>query len=206
LLTPAPTCCRGRLSTYFLKLSSDGEFVWAEQFYSPNASTNAVATDRLGNVYLTGAFGGDIDFDPGPGTHLVSSVPNSGDIFVLKLDGDGKFVWVDAMGGTSNEHGQAIAIDGNGNVYVTGTFFGKPDFDPGPGVFTIGTGSAAVFIEKLNGDGNFLWMRKINGTGWDQSTGIAVDAVGSVYTTGTFEGTVDFDPGQATTFSLTSLV
>jgi hypothetical protein len=206
-----PKAGSGRRSLYFLKLNTDGEFVWAKQI-KRDITSNGIATDRSGNVYVTGLFRGAVDFDPRRhGVHVLNSIPSmpdcsicaTYDVFVLKLNSDGSFAWVDAMGGTAGESGADIALDGGGNIYLTGTYNGKPDFDPGPGVFALGTGSPAVFVEKLDSGGNFLWMRKINGTGEDQSSSLAVDTLGSVYATGTFEGTVDFDPGPGT-FNLTS--
>ena len=59
----------------------------------------AVATDSQGNVYSTGYFTGTVDFDPGPGTVLLSSFGGSEDVFVTKVDPAGNLVWAKVYGG-----------------------------------------------------------------------------------------------------------
>ncbi|MBN4051498.1 SBBP repeat-containing protein, partial [bacterium AH-315-M05] len=58
-------------------------------------------------------------------------------------------------------------------------------------------GFSDIFVQKLDTSGNFLWVKKMGGTGTDWGRSI-VDTSGNVYTTGTFEGTVDFNPGPGT--------
>ncbi len=115
------------------------------------------------------------------------------------------FVWARSMGGTvESEIAIAIAVDGDGNVYTTGSFGGTADFDPGPGTFNLtSAGSVDVFVSKLDSDGDFVWARSMGGGVSDVPQGIAVDGDGNVYTTGRFDGTADFDPG-AGTFNLAS--
>jgi hypothetical protein len=83
-------------------------------------------------------------------------------------------------------------------VYTTGWFEGTTDFDPGPGVFNLSSaGRPDTFVSKLDSAGNFVWAKQMRGTAGGGS-GIAVDGAGSVYTTGWFQGTTDFDPGPGT--------
>jgi hypothetical protein len=75
------------------------------------------------------------------------------------------------------------------------------DFDPG--VDTTNLTSAGLydfFIQKLDSDGNFIWVKQMGGTGIDAGIGITLDAIGNVYTTGYFSDTVDFNPGSGTAF------
>ena len=103
--------------------------------------------------------------------------------------------WVKAMGGTSGDQGRSVAVDGAGNVYTTGNFLGTVDFDPSAGVLNLtSVGNADVFISKLDATGNLVWAKAMGGSTDDTGYGIAVDATGNVYTTGSFNGTVDFDP------------
>src|SRR5262249_53962909 len=59
-------------------------------------------------------------------------------------------------------------------------------------------GSNEIFVSKLDSAGNFVWARRLGGTGNDQASRIAVDGSGNVYSTGFFSGTADFDPGAGT--------
>ena len=183
------------------KLDSSGNFVWAKRFGGASADVGRViAVDSSGNVYTTGYFNGTVDFDPGAGVANLTSAGGN-DSFVLKLDSLGDFIWAKQLGGTAADVGRTIAVDSSGNVYTAGYFIGRADFDPGAGVenLTSASGSGGtdrdVFVSKLDSSGNFVWAKGLGGTAADESSSIAVDSSGNVYTTGSFNGTVDFDPG-----------
>ncbi|MBK9256192.1 MAG: SBBP repeat-containing protein [Saprospiraceae bacterium] len=181
------------------KLDANGNFLWAKSMGGTSSDIGiGIAVDGSGNVYTTGYFNGTIDFDPGAGMVNLSSAGN-GDIFVSKLDANGNFLWAKSMGGTGEDIGRGIAVDGSGNVYTTGNFAGTVDFDPGAGTANlISAGSRDIFVSKLDANGNFLWAKSMGGTGDDYAIAIAMDGSGNVYTTGNFAGTVDFDPGAGT--------
>ena len=126
------------------------------------------------------------------------------------------FVWARAMGGRGSGISSAsgVALDAGGNVYTGGFFEGTADFDPGPGTFNLTSAGRAgdIFVSKLDTAGNFIWARAMGGPSPreeqllpnpNSASGVALDGSGNVYATGTFEGTVDFDPGPGT-FNLTS--
>ncbi|MBA5630581.1 SBBP repeat-containing protein [Moheibacter lacus] len=172
------------------------DFEWAHTFGGTISDNgNAIAVDISGNVYTTGAFYETIDLDPGSGMENQTSL-GMRDVFIQKLDADGNFLWGKAFGGTSTDSSYSIDIDPSGNVYVTGFFQETVDFDPGVGVSNLSSeGSWDIFILKLDTNGNFLWAKSIGASGQDVGYGIKVDNSGSVYTTGVFYDTVDFDPG-----------
>ena len=184
--------------------AADGDFVWAKGMGGTGfAGGRGIAVDGTGNVYTTGNFNGTADFDPGPGTFNLTSAGSS-DIFVSKLDSAGNFLWAKAMGGPGDDFGAGIAVDNAGNVYTTGNFKGTADFDPGPGTFDLtSAGNNDIFVSKLDSAGNLVWAKAMGGTGDDFGVGIVVDNAGNVYITGSFSGTVDFDPGPGA-FNLTS--
>jgi len=102
-----------------------------------------------------------------------------------------------SMGGTSFDSGRSITTDASGNVYTTGYFQNTVDFNPGSGVSNlVSNGSYDIFISKLDANGNFIWAKSMGGTSSDYGYSITTDASGNVYTTGSFAGTVDFDPGS----------
>jgi hypothetical protein len=104
------------------------------------------------------------------------------------------------MGGTNVDQGIDVALDSAGNVYTTGFFLGTVDFDPGAGTFNLtSAGSGDLFVSKLDASGNLVWARSMGGAASsDEGYGIVVDGAGNVYTTGSFSGTGDFDPGAGT--------
>ncbi len=164
----------------------------------------SIAVDAAENVYTSGYFWLTADFDPGAGTFNLTPA-GSADIFVSKLDASGNFVWAKNMGGTNFDRGTNIGVDNSGNVYTTGTFEGTSDFDPGAGVVNLtSAGNNDIFISKLDASGNFVWAKRMGGTSSDGVSSIAIDSSGNIYTTGSFEGTADFDPG-AGVVNLTSV-
>jgi hypothetical protein len=122
---------------------------------------------------------------------------------VLKLTTDGAYTWVSTFRGVSSDFDLSrtlsVALDGNGGLFVGGTYVGTVDFDPGPGTTTLPTSSGFNgFVTKLTtAAGSLVWARPVGGaTGSDTMVwGLAADAAGNVYATGFFQGTTDFDPG-----------
>lgn len=198
------------------KLDSDGDFVWAKAMGGSQTYSYSIAVDAAGNAYTTGQFTGTADFDPGPGTfnlisadYVLKGVPQpTQDIFVSKLDADGNFVWAQSMGAAAidffgGDKGQDIAVDDSGNVFTAGRFIDTVDFDPGPGTFELtsagGPTAPDFFLQKLDSSGDFLWAKALGLiTFFDTGLDITVDRAGSVYTTGWFGGTVDFNPAPDT--------
>ncbi|HEY0031018.1 MAG TPA: SBBP repeat-containing protein [Bacteroidia bacterium] len=182
---------------FISKLDPAGNFVWAKNM-GGGSGTYSIALDTSGNIYTTGYFQGTVDFNPNVGTfYLTSTVTFRTDVFISKLDVFGNFVWAKKMGGGAlDDVGRSISTDISGNVYTTGCFAGIVDFDPGVGVYNLVSDSSTlnVFISKLDSSGNFVWARSIGNTLDDRAYSIKVDASGNVYTTGYYQGTVDFDP------------
>lgn len=188
--------------TFISKLDPSGNFVWAKKIDSPTNFNIGVSltSDASGNVYTTGYFDGIADFDPSASIFNLTSSGNY-DIFILKLDVSGNFVWAKRMGGIDNDLGVDIKVDDSGNnIYSTGEFRNTVDFDPNGGVFNLtSSGSRDIYISKLDVSGNFVWAKKIGGSGADRGHSIALDNSNNyVYVAGEYSGTTDFDPGAGT--------
>ena len=163
----------------------------------------AIALDNAGNVYATGYFSTTVDFDAGPAIFNIAAV-NAEDAYMAKYDAAGKLIWAKSIGDFRYQAGNAITVDANGNIYVTGIFFGTTDFDPGPGVSNlISAGNEDVFVSKFDNTGNFIWARRFGGPTNDFCNAIKLDALGNIYFNGYFENTADFDPGTGV-FNLVS--
>ena len=196
-----------RNDIFVAKFDLDGVLVWAKSMGGPSWGdwVQSMAIDSSGNVYTTGSYGynNTSDFDPGAGTANLTTVGDE-DIFISKLDTNGNFVYAKGIGSTGWDFGWGITVDSSGNAYITGSFQGTADFDPGAGTTNlISAGSDDIFILKLDAAGDFVWVKQIGNTGGDWAREVKFDTAGNIYVTGAFAGTVDFDP-NAGTYNLTS--
>jgi len=135
---------------------------------------NGIAVDGSGNVYIVGTsdatWGGPLE-----------SFQGGGDAFVAKLNSSGDLQWHTFLGGSSADVGNAIAVDGNSNVYVVGisvSTWGSP-IDPYP------AGKwQAPFAAKLDSSGTLEWNTFWGGGSLDVGSSVAADGSGNVYVAG----------------------
>ena len=108
------------------------------------------------------------------------------------------FNWAKQIG-NYNGTNVDIAMDNSGNTYVLGHFSYTSDLDPGSANYPLtSNGDFDIFIVKLTSAGDFVWAKQVGGTAQELASNIETDQNGNVYFTGTFKGTVDFDPGAGT--------
>lgn len=140
------------LDAFILKLNSSGNLVWAKCTNSGGSTCEALSIqlDIQGNVYTTGIFQNVTDFDPSANTTTLTS-NGSSDIYILKLDPSGNFLWVRGFGNQNFEAAYSIAVYNTNSVYTTGGYTGMVDFDPNGTVFNnTSVGSQDIFIHKLS--------------------------------------------------------
>ncbi len=137
---------------FITKLNTNGDFIWAKQMGLTIINYNYRIhhkTDAIGNVFISGQFGGVVDFDLGAGVTNLSSIDSS-DIFISKLDGSGNFIWAKQIGGPFYDVCTSITTDGYGNIYAGGVFGGIVDFDMGSGVVNLTSNdSLDAFVLKI---------------------------------------------------------
>lgn len=168
---------------FLVKCDKNGQVIWAQQAGGENEDqTRGLAVDAAGNLYVTGYFSSsNIVF--GAFT-LTNSNPGVSDLFVAKYDPSGQVLWAVSAGGSGQDGGTAIAVDPQGNVYVTGgTESASARFGS---LFLVNTGKRDVFLAKLNAQGIFLWVRQSIGIDDESGTGLAVDTAGHVNLAGWF--------------------
>ena len=195
---------KGGSDIFLSKLGPAGDLVWVGAWGSDNDDDGfAVATDDA-NVYITGRFSENNEAGPDLFGVLENTTAEGSDVFVAKWELDGDPGWARSWGGWHVDIGYGIAVDEEGSVYTTGSFYGPSDFpvdfDPGSGEYLLySTPSVStnpdVFVSKLDADGLFVWARGFGGGSGDEGLGVAVDDNGNVYSTGAFRQTADFDPG-----------
>jgi hypothetical protein len=224
----------GESDAFVAKYAADGKLIFAKRFgggageiddrhlFSPLQQTVGEVINNSGpeqkgageyvsnlsvgadnSIYIAGSFLGTADFDPGPGEFNIRSKGYE-DIYVLKLDGAGNFIWAKTFGGEFEDTAKSLAVDANGSIFVTGRFTRSGDFNPTrTGVLTLNAlGRDDIFVMQLSGAGKIVWAERFGGEEVeydlrDSGEDIALDAEGNLYITGTFaDRKVDFDPGD----------
>jgi hypothetical protein len=176
------------------KFDPNGNLLWAKSIGgSGDDIASRLATDSQGNIYISGAFRNTVDFDPGMGVN--SAISNGGaDIFLLKLDENGDFLWVYANGSVQDDVAKDVAVNHLDQVYLTGFFRNTVQFDHVSATAPLTSqGSADLFVLKLSQFQDFLSVYQAGGALDDDAQGMEIDNYGNVYVTGYFQGTCNFN-------------
>lgn len=129
---------------------------------------------------------------------LISLLSFTGILYAQEFD------WAAQFSGTNAGQGIAVTSDMEGNVVTTGVFQGTVDFDPGAGTSEFIASSQDIYITKQDENGELLWAKQIGSIGTEIAWGIATNSTNDIFLTGSFQGTVDFDP-DAGDFSVTAV-
>ncbi|MBI4705064.1 MAG: hypothetical protein HY744_28490 [Deltaproteobacteria bacterium] len=176
------------------KFDSTGKHLWSKKYGDASAQeARDLAIDASGNVFLTGWFQGTVDFGCGALTSAGKE-----DVFVAKLDKDGKCLWSKKFGDNNGSRGWGLATDSAGNVIVQGHFQTAINFGGGP---LNSAGGYDIFIAKLSGkDGSHIWGKRYGNSNVDQyGLRVTVDPQDNVIATGYFQGSLDFGGGALNT-------
>ena len=202
---------------FIAKYSSNGTFQWVNTF-GGNSLDNVVGVevDDANNVYVLGSFYDSVDYSIAPGWQTMIAQPGLADLLFAKYSSTGNLVWAKQLGGPSSDAAVDIAIDHSNNIYLTGTFFGTADYDPGPGFDTLTYTTAGpcsfqtpctpdIFIAKYDTSGHHIWAKQAGSINNDNPRNIVCDANGNVYLSGIFVFNITFGMGAANADTLTSI-
>jgi beta-propeller repeat-containing protein/S-layer family protein len=174
------------LDLFVLKLNSAGAYQW-HTFYGSTLYDypRGIAVDNSGGVYVAATSKTTWN---GPGNQAPLHAHDGAgwaDIVVLKLNNAGTYQWHTFYGSGDVDSAEAIALDGSGNIYVTGesqaTWNGPGNQVP---LNTFGGGAYDVFVLKLNSAGAYQWHSFYGGPDVDWGYSIVTDGSGNIYVTG----------------------
>ena len=156
----------------------------------------SIEIDSLKNIYLSGYFGGTIQF----GTNTLNS-DGTFDAFIVKMDASGVVLWTKHLKSTlGNEEIRDMKIDSNLNVYVTGKYSNTVDF--GNGISKTSSGITDIFIAKYNINGILQWVKSDGGAQDDIGKGLVLDVNNNVYVIGDYKDTATFGSNVTTRTSM----
>lgn len=191
--------------TAIMQLSPAMALEWAVPLVNVSGSASSqpfdVTEDSVGATYVAGSFSGTVDFEPGAGAaERTSAGPGGTDGFLVKFDSSGGFDRVDQLGGTSPfDEARSVSVDKADQLHLSGTFGATVDFDPGLGIFELtALGTRDAFVVALESDGTFVSAQRVGGTSSTALGGSVSATVGRTVVGGSFNGTVDLDPGPGT--------
>ncbi len=175
----------GTRNIFVVKYDAGGNVLWAKHAGGTGDDIpGCIAVDAGGNAFVTGRFYSPaITFD----TIVLHNVLGA-DVFVVKYDPSGNAVWAKGSGGTGDNWGRGICLDGAGDVFVTG-LFGSPGITFGTVTLTC-AGNSGVFITKYDASGNVVWAKSAVGgldIGYNWGYSICADAAGNELVTGFFQ-------------------
>ncbi len=183
----------GQDNAYLAKFNSNGVRQWSTFYGGPVREFGLnVAVDNSGNVFMVGhslSAPGSIVATPGSHQPVFGGI---WDAYLVKFNSNGIRQWGTYYGGSGLEHGNGVACDAAGNVYITG----KTDESTANIIATPGShqsvfgGIEDCFLAKFNTNGVRQWATYYGGSGTDVGRGVTVDAAGNVYITGWTDNTV----------------
>jgi len=193
-----------KYSSLLCKISPDGTILWT-QVITPCITYDLTILND-GKIRITGSVTEPVDLDPGPGEHFVDPGYYS-DSFICFFTPEGVFENAVTWGGETGNCGASVITDApSGNIIVGGLFAYTADFDPGPEIYELTSGSYYdYYLASYSANGIFQWAINWGNTlsfaysMWGFSD-LLTDPQGNIYASGFWWDTIDFDPGPGTDF------
>lgn len=152
---------------YVRKYDSSGNVQWTHQLgTASNDYGLAIEVDTSGNVFVAGRTGGQ----------LGASNFGGGDAYVRKLDTNGNPLWTSQIGTSSLDEGRSLAVDADGNAYLSGFTEGS--------LGGVNAGNRDAFLVKVNSGGTTAWTRQYGNVGENSSFSVDIDNSGNAYLNG----------------------
>ena len=184
---------------FLAKYETNGNNIWTKSFGSSSFDFGRSLGIHNNDIYLAGTFSGDITINSLGGNTLLTC-GGLGDIFLTKFNSDGKNIWPLSIEGMENDawhSALSMSVDESGAIYITGDHIGVADFNPTneENILTP-SGISDLYIASYSSDGNYNWAMQTGSELDEVGFSLDVDDFGTIYLTGYFYGTCDFDPTE----------
>ena len=181
LISPAES------NVFLVKYDPIGNLLWANYGGGNyDAWASSVSIDSYCNSYITGSFKDTADFG---NNQMITNGGN--DVFLVKCDSAGNWLWAKNGGGNNNDYGNGMRVDPLNNIAVTGSFFDTVSFPPAQPLIT--NGSKDGFIAYYNPQGDCMWIKTMGGLQQDKGIDCVGDKDGNIYVTGFVNGISQFN-------------
>ncbi|MCK5796699.1 MAG: SBBP repeat-containing protein, partial [Deltaproteobacteria bacterium] len=171
----------GDFDIFLASYTAKGALRWAKRFGDAEEDLGYdIALDPSGNIAFIGEFQGTTNLG---GKSLVSA--GKRDVVIASFTSAGAHRWSKHFGDSHGDSGRGIAVDRQGNLYITGHNAGTIDF--GGGVLT-SAGSEDGYLASLTSQGAHRWSKRFGATGWDMGRKMAFDNAGHLLLIGSFHG------------------
>jgi hypothetical protein len=147
-----------------------------------------IVVDQQANVYGIGHFRDSLNQNQSFGNE---------DILIFKYNPNGQLIWTKQLGSIREDLGKDIAINDNGDLFITGHYRNTLYYDNDS---LVSLGNTDAFVAKLDLQGNFSWVKSIGNTGFETGTSIACDPLGNSYVAGTFEDSLSINNQNLQTY------
>lgn len=179
----------GSDDVFVAKLTSAGAGVWSQRYGGAGSDQPAgLGIDGTGAIVIAVRYTGSANF----GGLTLSSVGDY-DIALAKYSAAGTPVWSNSLGGLYTDLVQAIAVNANGDIAITGTTLSAIDFGGG---YLFDNGSYDIFVAKYAASGAHVWSKRAGKLYDDRGTGVAIDGTGAIAATGFFVQGINFGNGD----------
>lgn len=157
----------GGRDAFLAKYDATGGLLWAEQLGTDRGDGwLSVALDGSGNAFVSGFTSGD----------LAGVSAGNYDAILAKYDPDGTLLWVEQLGTWQTDDSLSTAVDGSGNVFISGR--------TSDNLGGAHAGGSDAFLAKYDPDGNMLWISQLGTATRDGSSSVAVDGSGNAFISG----------------------
>jgi hypothetical protein len=189
---------------YVAKIDGLGAHIFSKGF-SNGARPSAVAATPDGGFVVCGRLVDAADMGSG-----VLTPKGESDVLLAKFDASGAVAWAKSFGDDEAQWCNAVAVASNGDITLTGSFFGTLDFGGEPRVCGYSSDGASwggdIFLAKLDTTGAPVWSRSFGASPGNEGWSVGVDAGGAVYLAAVFGASIDLGGGPLQGMSSATLV